>query len=334
MTTKTDVDAFLEHHGVKGMKWGVRKDRGHEGQRAKTKKIAKLDAKFEKNSTREIRKIITVAQAVTIRGDLPRINNKSEYRSLSSAKPSDKLWAKYDNEVRLAFGKNLNIAAKDSGSNASGTRNFKVVSKSEDGMDVWDVVVGDVKHAEDNFRVEVVRDASGFITSFSMVAPIGSPDDEEALEHHGVKGMKWGVRRDRSELRRANAGKADATTQKKSSQDSGGAKPDKGDEDGSQAATSQAPAGKNSLSGRRGTKIDITSLSDNELRDLVNRINTEKTYAKLTAKEVSSGKKFVKDLTTNVATTQATRVANRVVGNAVDRALGLDAASQVSKKSK
>ena len=159
-------------------------------------------------------------------------------------------------------------------------------------------------------------------------------DVDAFLEHHGVKGMKWGVRRDRSELRRANAGKADATTQKKSSQDSGGAKPDKGDEDGSQAATSQAPAGKNSLTGRRGVKPDIESLSDNELRDLVNRINTEKTYAKLTAEEVSSGKKFVKDLATNVATTQTTRVANRMVGNAVDRALGLDAASQVSKKSK
>ena len=33
------------------MKWGVRKDAGHEGERAKTKKIGKLDKKFEKNAT-------------------------------------------------------------------------------------------------------------------------------------------------------------------------------------------------------------------------------------------------------------------------------------------
>jgi hypothetical protein len=28
---------FLEHHGVRGMKWGIRKDRGHHGERATDK---------------------------------------------------------------------------------------------------------------------------------------------------------------------------------------------------------------------------------------------------------------------------------------------------------
>lgn len=31
MTTDQEVDAFLSHWGVKGMKWGVRKDRGVKG---------------------------------------------------------------------------------------------------------------------------------------------------------------------------------------------------------------------------------------------------------------------------------------------------------------
>ena len=48
----SDLDDILAHHGVKGMKWGVRKDRGHEGERATNKKIAKLDKKFEKNAAR------------------------------------------------------------------------------------------------------------------------------------------------------------------------------------------------------------------------------------------------------------------------------------------
>src|SRR5580765_5794043 len=42
----SDIENLLEHHGTKGMKWGVRRDKGHEGESASPKKITKLDKKF------------------------------------------------------------------------------------------------------------------------------------------------------------------------------------------------------------------------------------------------------------------------------------------------
>lgn len=53
MTDK--VEAFLAHHGVKGMKWGVRKDRGDKVPRKERKKSSEVDAP-KKQSRRQRRK--------------------------------------------------------------------------------------------------------------------------------------------------------------------------------------------------------------------------------------------------------------------------------------
>ena len=46
----TDVDVFLSHYGVKGMKWGVRNDdRGSSREQRRTLKAANLDARASKN---------------------------------------------------------------------------------------------------------------------------------------------------------------------------------------------------------------------------------------------------------------------------------------------
>ena len=86
---------------------------------------------------------------------------------------------------------------------------------------------------------------------------------EEFLEHYGVRGMKWGVRRTRSQLSSSRS-KRDA---KKASRAAS--------EDTKRHAKNRS----------RGTK----ALSDSELRELVNRMNMEQNYGRMNKGKVAKG---------------------------------------------
>jgi hypothetical protein len=69
----------------------------------------------------------------------------------------------------------------------------------------WNLTLRDAQHAasDGEFKIKVKYDSMGHIMSLTIVEPevlqqsaIGAlPEDIEFLEHYGVKGMKWGVRR-------------------------------------------------------------------------------------------------------------------------------------------
>ena len=88
------------------------------------------------------------------------------------------------------------------------------------------------------------------------------------LQHHGIKGMKWGVRRYR------NRDGSLTPAGKKRYNDS-------------------EPAHEHHKRVYDGKKA--SQLSDQELRDRLNRLNMEKQYNQLTQQETSPGKKFIKD---------------------------------------
>lgn len=184
----SEVDDFLAHYGVKGMKWGVRRDAGHEGERAKTKKIDKLDRKFNKDAT-SLGLTIKVHNAAAERSnryDVDRINNKPEYKNADFNKPSP-LRDKYMREHQDAYEANLHKAAQDLGTNASGTRKYKIVV-ADDGQS-WDITTEEVQHAaETAMRVKLTLDRLGHITKLT-------PIEDDSLAHFGVKGMKWGTRK-------------------------------------------------------------------------------------------------------------------------------------------
>lgn len=194
-----DLSEYLAHHGVKGQKWGVRRDRGHEGQRAKTRKIARLDKKFARNAgtLATYIKIHNMAAEKANKLDIERINNKPKYKNADFNKPS-KLRDEYYKEHMNAFNKRLDEAAESFGTNASGTQKL-AIRLENDGN--WQAVLVDVKHSSDSlFKIKVNYDGLGHITS------IGDAEDDsleqfETLElddilvHFGVKGMHWGVRR-------------------------------------------------------------------------------------------------------------------------------------------
>lgn len=110
------------------------------------------------------------------------------------------------------------------------------------------------------------------------------PDTEERvddfLEHFGVKGMRWGVRRD-------SAGSAQAVTTKvtpgKKVSATGGSGLHPSDDAIRVAGLKQ-----------KAKKSSTDALTTKEMQDLVQRMNLESQYSKL--QHSSSGKKFVKKL--------------------------------------
>lgn len=185
---------FVEQAGVKGMKWGVRKDRGHEGERAKTKTIAKLDKKYDKsffgmNGYAKVNNAI----ARRINPRIDALNSKKEY-DVDLTDPKNKsVQKKYVKEYQGLLQTSLNEAMAEFGTNASGTRRFALKVDGEGLETTWVGDFEDISHADgDKIRIIPKFDSRGRITG-QEIQPF-----DESIAQAGVKGMKWGVRRDRN----------------------------------------------------------------------------------------------------------------------------------------
>jgi hypothetical protein len=191
------INTFIEHFGSKGMKWGVRKDKGHEGESAKSKKIAKLDKKFTSkvNDPKTIVGVYNRGADLTNKNDIARINNKPEYKGKDFTKDSP-LRQKYYNEHKQAFLKNLQKAADELGTSASGNLKYSIFERPND--DGWDLVIGEVKHADVTYKINVIKDKMGHIIRLETQGQIehsSFASFDEFIEHYGKKGMRWGVRK-------------------------------------------------------------------------------------------------------------------------------------------
>lgn len=95
---------------------------------------------------------------------------------------------------------------------------------------------------------------------------IASDTQLEILEHYGIKGMKWGVRRDRRTLDRL----AGRTTSEESSK-----------------KTTNSDKNQTKKAQRRSDVRNRRNLSDRDIRGKIDRLKLERELSKLTAEDLS-----------------------------------------------
>lgn len=130
------------------------------------------------------------------------------------------------------------------------------------------------------------------------------------MYHHGIKGMKWGVRRYQNKdgsLTKAGKHRYNSDIRKLSKKKRGDyeADPDKWVTEDLQrkkrivdAASSTTNQLRNAVNGssKQKIKMDLSKMSDDDLRKQINRYHLEKQYNDLFAPvKVSKGKDFVKN---------------------------------------
>ena len=131
---------------------------------------------------------------------------------------------------------------------------------------------------------------------------------ENDLSHDGVLGMKWGVRKDRSS---GSSSSSDSSGSSGSSDSSKGSKISGYD--------------RKELAARRKT------MTDKELNDAVNRLQTEKRLRELAEEDVSSGKKYAVSLLKRIGKTTVETTAT-TIGQTIGQETGKKIAQAILKK--
>jgi hypothetical protein len=136
---------------------------------------------------------------------------------------------------------------------------------------------------------------------------------EEALEHYGILGMRWGVRRTQAQLDRAAGRRVEK------------GKPVTKTERVKRIKKQKAPPSEDAASAKeaaqKAKKGGVQSLSNRELQQLNTRLNLEQNYSNLTAKQTSPGKAFANEILTTVSKQATQKLANEASTIAVNALL-------------
>lgn len=118
--------------------------------------------------------------------------------------------------------------------------------------------------------------------------------DDNELYHHGIKGMKWGVRRTPAQLGHDTGG-VDLQKAKKKV-------------DAANTIVNETRNINNNVSKKQAKKVqkqkmsEVKSMSDQELRERVNRLNMEQQYIRMSSEQMNAGRANVNSVLNNVGT--------------------------------
>ena len=379
-----EVDYF-EHHGVKGMKWGVRKKRDGfvDGRRTTmnrrdrksgdlNQRILNLAPNTNKAGSRAFKrqeKSNVVAHKVydktlraasrPIKKEIKTLNLKYKGKDLS--KPS-KERDKYYSEITLAVNRQLQAASHlkskgglrmdfkfDAKTSSYPTANIVTAERGQNKKAAVDAAKQTRSSAKNNLRTEKERvknsvshedttessytrkvnlewDSDGLLVDIDF----DIPDDSElahefvmqavsgidfelidisefALEHHGVKGMKWGVRK-RSKTRVSSSGAR---------------------------STSPNPSSKVSAPTTRDKRVKALKnrreLSDSDIKDFTSRLQSEKQLKSLLDEDVSPGRTFIKKVMSDAGRQAATKLATNAMTYGTTKVMGKAFGSELEK---
>lgn len=166
--------------------------------------------------------------------------------------------------------------------------------------------------------------------------------EDSELYHHGIKGMKWGIRRTREQLgyktspkkkkRSPNDESAVTKTVKKAGKAIGtaasNANAKRKERKEEERRTKEARARNEKLKNK-----PISDMTDEELRQKIARIQLENQYKALNPKKVSAGEKFAKTVLNDVIAPAAKNAGRQYLEKSLKKYLGLDE-KQVDELSK
>ena len=275
----------LTHWGVLGMKWGVRKDRGGSGSSgsngATEKKFSKAEKKIIKKRKNELLNEVVSAEMIISK------NVKNQVKSqIDENSPREKV-REYMTEVTTK-------------SNDYIKRNPSVIPK---GMTIK---YDKDSFAGDDFALEPLYTYNGKKVDFQFGIrerdrPFLDPPKEldhsaifgESLTHYGVLGMKWGVRKDRKGS--GYGSHLEPYRKKRLSSEKVGTARTVSNE-GSNITSEGVRITKAVGNIRSANKtVDLSKMTDDELKILVARMNLEQQYANIASGQVSKGEVYTKN---------------------------------------